>query len=348
MSPKPVVNVSISGEEVIARLLALGVRHTPVAYEVMYAHMSGADPALSRALTMRGEGPMPVDDAFIAELHALHLADDVTQRAAERSSRAVMMEINSIIELVRISLGANSNYGEKLSTLLADVASTNDPAVVTRLVQTLVSATNEVQTANKSLEKRLHASRAEIDELRNVLESTRLETLQDALTGISNRKHFEQVLQEALRKTHETRTPFSLLLCDIDFFKHFNDRHGHMLGDKVLRVVAQTLREKFRANATVARYGGEEFAVIIEEADLMAGWIGAEAARQTILARELVKRSTGEKLGRITVSIGVACCKRIDTRESLLARADAALLRAKAGGRNRTVTEDQLQEGAAA
>ncbi len=132
------------------------------------------------------------------------------------------------------------------------------------------------------------------------------------------------------------------MMIDIDHFKLFNDRHGHLVGDKVLRVVAQALRERLPRRATIARFGGEEFAVILPEADLHAGWTAAESARQTVNSRELVKKTTGEKLGRITVSIGVGMWRRADSAVSLIARADGALLAAKRAGRNRTITEDQV------
>jgi diguanylate cyclase len=340
--------LAVSAAQIVEQLEAHGVEVTPTAFEVWHAHRRGADPALSRAISDRLADGGKIDAAFLNLLHGCHLTDISNQRLAERSSKAVMMEIDGIVELVRMSLGASNKYGDTLSSMLADIVKTDDPTALKHIVQGLVRATEEVQTANNGLESRLTASRREIDELRHTLEATRLETLQDALTGISNRKHFEQAIQKALQALHDQRRPFCLLMLDIDFFKHFNDKHGHLLGDKVLKVVAQALREKFSSNATVARYGGEEFAIIIEGADLMAGWIGAEAARQTILARELVKRSTGEKLGRITVSIGVAACSRADTRETVVARADAALMRAKAAGRNRTITEDQLNGSAVA
>jgi diguanylate cyclase len=281
-------------------------------------------------------------------LHGAFLSNLQNQQIAEKTSRAVMMEIDGVVELVRLSLGASSRYGETLSSLLADIVTTNDPTALKHIVHGLVRTTEDIQANSETLETRLQAARREIEDLRAVLEATRLETLQDALTGISNRKHFEQALIKAIDESQQSRKPFCLLMLDIDFFKHFNDKHGHLLGDKVLKVVAQALRDKFDENATVARYGGEEFAVIIENVDMMAGWISAEAARQTILSRELVKRSTGEKLGRITVSIGVAAWTRLDTRQSLVGRADAALLQAKKLGRNRTVTEDQIGASAVA
>jgi diguanylate cyclase len=340
--------LGVSGADILTQLEAHRLPATPLAYEVWFAHLSGKDVALSRAITDRIAAHEPLTPEFLGELHGIHLSDLETQRMAEKSSRAVMVEINGIVELLKAGLGAHSSYVQTLAGVMANLATTNDPDTLAKVVEALVGATGEVQSANLGLQERLQASRSEVEQLRDMLEATRLETLQDALTGIANRKAFEQALQKAMSAFTIDRRPFCLLLLDIDFFKHFNDKHGHLLGDKVLKVVAQALRDKFPKNCTVARYGGEEFAVIIDGADLMAGWIGAEAARQTILSRELVKRTTGEKLGRITVSIGVASWSRNDTRQSFVGRADAALLRAKANGRNRTVTEDQLAESAVA
>ena len=333
---------------VISELEALSLPPTPRVFAVWYAHVAGHDPALSASIRSRQTLGQSLTAEVIEELHDAHIQNSVSVKLAERSSRAVIMEIDGIVDLIKMSLGSTSNYSEKLSLLLGEMVTANDPAALKEIVATLVEATNETRGMNQTLEKGLRGARKEVDDLRKVLEDTRLETLKDALTGISNRKHFEQTIQAAIESATQSRRPFSLLMIDIDFFKKFNDTFGHLTGDKVLRVVAQTLREKFPTRATVARFGGEEFAIILPEADLMAGWIGAEAARQSVEARELVKRSTGEKMGRISVSIGVGTWKRNDSALSLVGRADAALMRAKANGRNRTVTEDQLDISAVA
>ena len=327
---------------VLQELSEMGIPASPHAFEIWHTHKSGLDAALSHAIADHQRPGHVLTPAMMEDLYSAHVLNGKTIRVAERSNRAVMMEIDSIVELIRISLGSSTAYSETLSVLLGDMVKTNDPAALKELVSTLVHATKETQFLNEKLEKGLRAAKTEVTELRKTLEDTRLEALKDALTGISNRRHFDRILQETIDNCHHNRTSFALIMVDIDHFKQFNDIHGHLTGDKVLRVVAQSLREKFGSKVTVARFGGEEFAVIMPDADLMAGWVGAEAARQSIQARELVKRSTGEKMGRITVSLGVGVWRRTDTNLSLISRADCALMQAKRNGRNRTVTEDQI------
>ncbi len=335
-------------DRVLPALAALGLPATPHTFEVWYTHLSGTDAALSAVIVAKLKSGEKLTPQTMEALYDAHITDGRTLRQAERSSRAIMMEIDGIVELVRMSLGSTSSYNKALSALLVDMVATSDPAALKDIVTTLVHATEETRGVNISLEKRLNAARSEVDDLRRVLEDTRLETLKDALTGISNRKHFEQTLNSCIESSAYDRQSFALLMIDIDHFKSFNDAHGHLTGDKVLRVVAHAMRDKFPGRATVSRVGGEEFAVILPEADMMAGWVGAEAARQSVQARELVKRSTGEKIGRITVSIGVGAWRRGDTAVSLVSRADAALMRAKTFGRNCTVTEDQFSKNAVA
>lgn len=329
-----------TAERIVAELDARHVKVTPQAFELWYEYLVGTDPSLKRAVNARLDGGA-LDDAAVSELHEFHLRGGQTQRLAERSSHAIMMEIDGVADLIRLTLGTSSKYGATLSSLLGDMVAVNDADALRQVITTLVHATEDARASNEMAETRLQAAHAEVEELRTVLETVRQETLQDPLTGVSNRKHFAQAMAQALESFQQSGTSFCLLMIDIDHFKQFNDQHGHLIGDKVLRVVAQALRERFRGRGVVARYGGEEFGVILHDADLMAGWVQAEGARQIINTRELVKRSTGEKLGRITVSIGVGLSHRHDTATSLIGRADGALLRAKQSGRNRTVTEDE-------
>jgi diguanylate cyclase len=125
-----------------------------------------------------------------------------------------------------------------------------------------------------------------------------------------------------------------MLLIDIDHFKKFNDTHGHQIGDDVLRLIAQGLKESVNGQALAARYGGEEFAVLLPNSDLDGAKVVAEDIRTAISRKVLRKRSTGETLGRVTVSIGAAAYQRLEDLDEFIHRVDRLLYTAKQTGRN--------------
>jgi diguanylate cyclase len=126
----------------------------------------------------------------------------------------------------------------------------------------------------------------------------------------------------------------SLLMCDIDHFKNFNDTWGHQTGDQVLRLVANCLSENVKGRDTAARYGGEEFCVIVRGSPLDAAVTLANQIRTAVQSKKLVKKSTGDILGTITISIGAAEFGPGEGAASLIQRADACLYGAKSAGRN--------------
>ncbi len=162
----------------------------------------------------------------------------------------------------------------------------------------------------------------------------RKESLTDPLTGIANRKAFDNELNAAIAEARQSAGRLSLFMCDIDRFKTFNDTWGHQTGDQVLRLVANCLSENVKGRDTAARYGGEEFAVIVRQAGIVSGLTLAEQIRSSVQSKRLVKKSTGDVLGSITVSIGVAELAAGEAAASLIQRADACLYRAKHAGRN--------------
>jgi diguanylate cyclase (GGDEF)-like protein/PAS domain S-box-containing protein len=156
---------------------------------------------------------------------------------------------------------------------------------------------------------------------------------EDALTGVGNRRHGELQLAAALTECSVHGRCSGLLFLDVDHFKQVNDRFGHAAGDRVLRMVADTLRHNVRATDTVARWGGEEFLVLIPRVD-PRGLSGiADKLRMLVAASHL--KSGGAQL-RVTVSIGGTMTRPGDTVETLLARADESLYRSKSEGRDRT------------
>jgi diguanylate cyclase len=319
----------------------------PRAFEVWYAHLSGELPALSMAMNAviaasNGE----VGAADIDTLYERFIGTERFSRQAERTSLQVLAEIDGMMALVDQALDSSEKYHGRLAAMSDEVPPSADRQKLREWVEALVLSTREEVARKTQLEGQLRESAHEIRNLREALESTRVEALTDPLTGLANRRHFEEMLQKAIDQATLRREPFALVMADIDFFKHFNDTHGHLTGDQVLRLVARTMKDKFKDKAVITRFGGEEFAIILPEADVVAGKFGAETVRQALLTRELIKRSTNENLGRITISLGVSVYRRGDTASSIVERADNALMQAKRDGRNRTVTEEAILDAA--
>jgi diguanylate cyclase len=199
-----------------------------------------------------------------------------------------------------------------------------------------------MQETNSQLKHRLEASRADIASLQRDLDEVRRESMLDPLTKIYNRKSFYEGLVRCIGEAGESGQPLSLLLVDIDHFKMFNDSYGHQTGDQVLRLVAMTLKSNVKGKDIVARYGGEEFAAILPSTDLEGAMRLADNIRKAIQAKELLKRSTNEKLGRITASFGVALYRPGEVPAMLIERADRCLYAAKRAGRNRVFGEVDL------
>ena len=169
----------------------------------------------------------------------------------------------------------------------------------------------------------------------------------DPLTGLGNRRHFDAVLPREFARHSRSGAWLSVIMLDIDFFKQFNDAHGHIRGDECLRRVARVIGDCVSRGVDLsARYGGEEFVCLLPETDL-AGALGvAEQIRQNIIALGLVHESSSVA-PCVTVSLGVASvkCRAADSPEQAVALADAALFRAKSGGRNRVEWAAQAAEG---
>ncbi len=137
------------------------------------------------------------------------------------------------------------------------------------------------------------------------------------------------------------------MMTDIDHFKNFNDSFGHLTGDQVLRLVAMSVKQNVKGQDTAARYGGEEFAIVLPNTVLRSAITVADHIRRAVMTKELMKRSTGEHLGRVTISLGVATLQKNDTPQMLIERADTCLYAAKRHGRNRVMCETDPEVAAA-
>jgi diguanylate cyclase len=233
-------------------------------------------------------------------------------------------------------------YSGTLQSATGDLSKDLDADALKLMARRLLTETRRMQDANHQLEQKLQASREDIQHLQRDLDDVRRDAMLDPLTKIFNRKHFDDGMLRAFAEAKGGTAPLSLMLLDIDHFKRFNDTWGHQTGDQVLRLVAMTLKSNIKGRDIAARYGGEEFAAILPETDLEGAVILADNIRKAIQAKELLKRSTNEKLGRITASFGVAAYRKGDTPSSLIERADRCLYAAKHAGRNKVISENEL------
>jgi len=158
----------------------------------------------------------------------------------------------------------------------------------------------------------------------------------DALTNLFNRRKMEEDLRNELERSKRYTRPLSILMIDIDYFKNYNDFHGHQKGDELLRKIAELLRKNLRAIDKVYRYGGEEFLVMLPEVDKEGALACAERLRRKVEQEPFEGEEQSQPSGKITISIGVASYPLDgDSIEKLIEAADSALYRAKALGRNR-------------
>ena len=237
------------------------------------------------------------------------------------------------------ALVASANYDDSLTGADEQLLAAESRHQVKTIVEMLVKSTREMRETNQALERCLARSKAEISNLQHSLEAIRAESLTDPLTGLGNRKYFDRMIEMAVQSSLASGEPLSLLMFDIDHFKAFNDSFGHLTGDQVLRLVALSVRHAIKGQDITARYGGDEFAVLLPDTALRQALIVADHIRRGVMAKELRKKSTGEILGRVTISIGVAMLKQGDDTDALIERADACLYAAKRNGRNRVISE---------
>lgn len=311
----------------------------PKNYELLYTYSAGYNQALNKAVneTIRVKGKLSSDDMqrlYDEMLSSTRAGDRVEEVGCEVSG-----EINQVVAMIEATIGKTANYNQSLAGATSELQSAESNDQIRTIVQDLIMATREMDDHSKDLEKSLDDSRKQISELNEKLEAIRFEALTDQLTSLGNRKLFDETIEQMIKDADATGKPFVLLLTDIDHFKKFNDTYGHQTGDQVLRLVALSLKHNVKGQDTAARYGGEEFGVLLPNTTLDNGETVAEHIRKAVMAKELVKRSTGENLGRITISLGVAMYKPGETSADIIERADICLYAAKKNGRNCVITE---------
>ncbi len=327
------------------QIVSLGLPADPATYTICYAYVTKANPALNHAMnaTITAQGTIGMPE--LERLYQRFFWQARWESGVQRAGKALADELNQIVAMLAASVGASEENQHDLASASRRLADNSlDRAAVRSIVGNVIALTQKIEAEHGQLAARLRQSSEQVAELQASLDSLQAESLVDPLTGIGNRKRFDTEISRRLAEKKDGT--LSLLMVDIDHFKRFNDTHGHQLGDDVLRLVAQTINGAIRKEDVAARYGGEELAVLLPGAPAEVAAHVAEKIRTAIAARELVRRNTGEKIGQVTVSIGVAEAEPRDTVQSFVERADRRLYAAKRQGRNRVIDEDAQVQNA--
>ncbi|HEY0281104.1 MAG TPA: GGDEF domain-containing protein, partial [Rhizomicrobium sp.] len=295
---------------------------TPDNFELFYVYASGENAALSRILGGMIAQNAPFTPDALSELRARALIRERAAKTVEDVGSGINEMLDTVLGKLEAAGKHAGDYGRTLSEMSGGLGGDHSPDGLRKLVDGLLGATRAMEERTKSLESELQQSSQQVSELKVQLDVVRKETRIDPLTGIANRKAFDLELQAAIEDAIGSGDALTLLMCDIDHFKTFNDSWGHQTGDQVLRLVANCLSENVKGRDTAARYGGEEFTVILRQTALGDAVKLANQVRSTVEGKKLVKKSTGDILGRITISIGVAQLAARDHAETLVRRAD--------------------------
>jgi diguanylate cyclase len=306
---------------------------TPANYAIWYEYHAGQSPNLQRTIDVLLSNGADFDERTLQDLYATFLSSVKEAEAVRKSS---ILAIETLQEVAGVTYDALRD-ARQFGVALRGIPPENFEASLDnleKLVENLVRESEKMAHRNEYVGMRMRESTEKIVALERDLENAIQDSSIDGLTGLANRKSFDTIMRKTAGDAMNSGDDLSLLMIDIDHFKHVNDTWGHTIGDVVLQHLAMTLQKAVRGGDCVARYGGEEFAVILpgtggEDAVHVGGNIRAALVRNPLLL------NLDPPMTLVTVSIGASCYDPGEPLIEWVERSDAALYRAKREGRDR-------------
>ena len=307
---------------------------TPSNYDVAYQYLGGHDPALVASVdaAIARDGFLRSEDVEqIAQLATNQVSSELVSRLLDHAHQSMDLAAS----LVGQSRKETHAYGSALNKGASALGSGGDTAahalqLMVQLTQTMIGKTQNAELRLAEMGSQMASLQGELAEAQTVAES-------DPLTGLANRRSFQAHLALAMAQATAEDTPLSVAFCDIDHFKAINDNFGHDTGDRILKMVADALTQGAGEDAFVGRFGGEEFLILFDGIMARRAAMRVDEIRDELSGRHLVSKTSGEPLGTVTFSAGIAQFVPGEDAGGMLRRADEALYNAKNGGRNRVV-----------
>ncbi len=304
-------------------------------YTLAIAHdvITGADQRLARQIEGRVATRQPVTLEWLEEA-----GRNMGRSDGAEALNALMSKLETSLDaFARTTVAARSATSDYNSALEAHVGELEQVSKAGVVISELATIARVMLERTREIEQEMSRSEMQTLALQTSLEEARRSADIDHLTGLPNRRAFESVLAKELATASGAGEPLCVAFIDIDHFKKINDTHGHDAGDRVLKVVAQTLSRISGDKCHVARHGGEEFVVLLRGKTVDEAWNVLDGARETMAERKLVNRATDVPFGKITFSGGIADVFAHASPGEALKAADEALYVAKGKGRNNIV-----------
>jgi diguanylate cyclase len=319
----------------VETMARLDIAPYPTHYAIWYDYESGQNPELKRMIDIMLTNGFAFDESKLYDLHEMFFSSAREHQALHHTSQRFLETLDDVQQLVATAARDAGVYDTELHSATGQVEDRNRPLSV--LLEQLKTHSGVMAERSHRVSLRLQRSATKIRTLERTLEDVRREATIDSLTELSNRRSFDALLRQTAGEAMNSGETLSLLMVDVDHFKHFNDRWGHQVGDAALRLVAQTLTQSIRGRDVAARYGGEEFTVILPGTNLENATSVGENIRAALERARLSVSGVDPAAARLTASLGVSCYDVGEPLSDWLRRADEALYRAKHEGRNRVV-----------
>jgi diguanylate cyclase len=329
------------GMAVIERLTQFDLPVTPAHYEVIFGYQTGSPPELVREIDARVDRGERITHADSEALFEKYFAGARLSVQMLETGESIARELQQVADVLRSAGASTRAYGANLRAITGTDTTKLDSAGFKQLVTQLVNATAEMAIENQKLSERMDQSSQQVESLKVTLKRVKVDALTDRLTGLANRRLFDETLEARLIEAGKLGEPLCLLMCDIDHFKRFNDTWGHIVGDQVIKYISSILHTHACNDLLAARYGGEEFTVILPRTSMAPALGFAESVMKSVSSKHLSRRSTGESIGAVTISIGLAQWRRGELAADFIERADRCLYASKRNGRNRITADDK-------
>ncbi len=266
--------------------------------------------------------------------------DTTDKGGKDEKEEKVDQVLRQVAKVIQAHVTDHESFSERLDGHNQRLSRHESVGPIKEIVLALIEDNRDMRDRLDNVRNQLEESRLQVVQLQTNLERAEEAGLRDVVTAIGNRRFFDVAFMEEVEKARRLGDNICLAIGDIDKFKHVNDRFGHLVGDRLLRLFANILVQNVRGQDKVARFGGEEFALIFPGARLTEAVTAVERIRVVLESKQWTIEPSGERVGKVTASFGVAKLRADELPNDLLRRVDERLYEAKVQGRNRVVADD--------